>query len=288
MLKQNACNSLNEYYRKAIIVCLVASVGTLLLLGCFRFYVLPFPTSAMLQLKPVVLTIIGPDNINAEIEEILNKLIILLCKLVIFMVLSLVTAVFYANPTEVGTCSFFRKARNGEVKVSEVFHAFHHKRYGAVVRSMLGRTLYIYIACICFFFRGFGILGIVFLFIGILEVYGIYNRTLVPFILSENPCLSSKRVKEISKSTMDGEKMPFFLLQLSFIGWFLLSVITLGVGFIFSIPYYQATKAEFYACMREKMIAQGITTEEELTGNSMLGNQQENTMINVETMSVSE
>ncbi|MBR2912319.1 MAG: DUF975 family protein, partial [Oscillospiraceae bacterium] len=112
----------------------------------------------------------------------------------------------------------------------------------------------------------FSLLGVIYIPIIIVVMMGLYPYVLVPFLLSENAQFPLCCVTEISKRTMDGEKWKFFQLQLSFLGWFLLGVVTLGVGFIFSIPYYQATKAEFYACMRAKMIAQGITTEEELTG----------------------
>ena len=50
------------------------------------------------------------------------------------------------------------------------------------------------------------------------------------------------------------------------LGWFLLGALACGVGVYFVMPYYSAGMAEFYACMRAKAIAQGITTEEELSG----------------------
>lgn len=49
---------------------------------------------------------------------------------------------------------------------------------------------------------------------------------------------------------MDGHKMDAFVLDLSFIGWFLLSVVTFGlVGIFWVMPYYQQTDAEFYAAL---------------------------------------
>jgi uncharacterized membrane protein len=40
--------------------------------------------------------------------------------------------------------------------------------------------------------------------------------------------------------------MDYFLLCLSFLGWFILSILTLGIGFLWSAPYFYATSAAFY------------------------------------------
>ena len=70
----------------------------------------------------------------------------------------------------------------------------------------------------------------------------------------------------LSKQMMDGEKWNTFVLQLSFIGWYLLCSITFGIGFIFLEPYVQATFAELYAALRAKALANGYTNEYELGG----------------------
>ena len=45
---------------------------------------------------------------------------------------------------------------------------------------------------------------------------------------------------------MKGHKWQLFLLDLSFVGWMLLSVLTLGIALFYAWPYYQAARAEFY------------------------------------------
>jgi len=49
-----------------------------------------------------------------------------------------------------------------------------------------------------------------------------------------------------SRRMMDGYKMKLFLLDLSFIGWVLLSIITCGIGMLWVIPYMQTARVEFY------------------------------------------
>ena len=49
-----------------------------------------------------------------------------------------------------------------------------------------------------------------------------------------------------SRRIMDGHKGQLFWLDLSFIGWHLLAVLTLGIGYLWLSPYIAATKAAFY------------------------------------------
>jgi uncharacterized membrane protein len=49
-----------------------------------------------------------------------------------------------------------------------------------------------------------------------------------------------------SRRLMDGHKGQLFLLDLSFIGWHLLAIATLGIGYFWLTPYIEATKAAFY------------------------------------------
>lgn len=67
--------------------------------------------------------------------------------------------------------------------------------------------------------------------------------------------------KAISKSVelMKGHKAKLFRLGLSFFGWYLLCMITFGIGTIFLAPYVEATVAEFYA---ELLDCHGITPEQ--------------------------
>lgn len=97
-------------------------------------------------------------------------------------------------------------------------------------------------------------------------IYWDYCYALVPYLLAENPYMTTTRAMQLSKDIMDGEKFHYFVLGLSFAGWILLCMFTLGIGYFFLEPYRQATDAEFYAAMRNKALAQGLTTTEELGG----------------------
>ncbi|KXY18295.1 DUF975 family protein [Bacillus sp. FSL K6-0067] len=73
-----------------------------------------------------------------------------------------------------------------------------------------------------------------------------FSYSMTYFIINDHPEYSMNQAITESRRMMDGHKIEYFLLCLSFIGWFLLSVITLGVGFLWLAPYFYTTKAEFY------------------------------------------
>ena len=66
------------------------------------------------------------------------------------------------------------------------------------------------------------------------------------YILADEPDINAKEALEKSKIMMDGHKMDLFLLGLSFIGWALLCILTLGIGLLWLIPYMNVSAAKFY------------------------------------------
>ncbi len=66
------------------------------------------------------------------------------------------------------------------------------------------------------------------------------------FILKDNPDIDVEDAIHRSRVMMDGHKMKLFLLYLSFIGWGILSMLTLGLGFLLLVPYVLTSLASFY------------------------------------------
>ena len=94
-----------------------------------------------------------------------------------------------------------------------------------------------------------------------------YEYRMIPYILSENPEISRKRAFEISKQMMKGNKWNTFVLDLSFLGWQILSGLTIGILGIFYVnPYVQGTNAELYAYLREDALKNGYVSSDELIG----------------------
>ena len=73
-----------------------------------------------------------------------------------------------------------------------------------------------------------------------------YYYQLAYFIAFDNSDLTAKEVVEKSKELMTGKRGKLFCLQLSFIGWAILAVIPLGIGFLWLAPYVQMATIAFY------------------------------------------
>ena len=72
------------------------------------------------------------------------------------------------------------------------------------------------------------------------------SYSLTPYIIKDYPELSANQAIGLSVKMMKGHKAKLFWLCLSFTGWFLLSMLTLGIGLLWLLPYMQTTFAAFY------------------------------------------
>ncbi len=85
------------------------------------------------------------------------------------------------------------------------------------------------------------------------------SYAMTPYILRDHPELSYNAAIEKSMAMMEGHKMKIFLLYLSFIGWAILCMLTLGIGYLFLMPYMYTSMAAFY----EDLKAQTANASEE-------------------------
>ena len=73
-----------------------------------------------------------------------------------------------------------------------------------------------------------------------------YRYAMAPYILAEHPEMGIMEAIDASKQMMDGNKWSLFCLEISFIGWSILSSLTLGIGDLFLTPYMKMATAHFY------------------------------------------
>ena len=168
-----------------------------------------------------------------------------------FVVFSFFFNIFIGYPVLVGMYRFFMENRISGSKIERLFYVFKSGNYLNVVKTMFLMNLKIFLW------------SLLFIIPGIIKSYEYY---MVPYILSENPGISSKRAFEISKEMTDGEKFDIFWLGLSFFGWILLGTLACGIGVLFVEPYLQTTFAELYQVMREKAHNNGFSDFNELPG----------------------
>lgn len=152
--------------------------------------------------------------------------------------------VFIGNPLIVGGNRFFILNQTEQPSAGTLGYVFGSGNAGNVILTMFLKDLYV-----CLWSLLFVIPGIV----------KSYEYMMVPYILAENPGMERSEAFLISKRMMDGQKWNAFVLELSFIGWEILSGITFGILGIFYVnPYECATMAEFYAWNREVAYQKGF------------------------------
>lgn len=76
-------------------------------------------------------------------------------------------------------------------------------------------------------------------------IIAMYRYVLAPYLMAENPNLGVMEAIRLSKQMMVGNKWRLFKLYISFIGWILLGVLTLGIGYLWLNPYMHAAEAAF-------------------------------------------
>ena len=155
---------------------------------------------------------------------------IIISSLQFIPVVGSVLALFIAGPMLVGVSMFSLSLSRGEnARLEQIFEGF--KNYGTVLGAYLLMVLFI------------------FLWVLLLIIPGIiaaiaYSQTF--YILAEDDTIGSMDALKKSKEMMDGYKWKYFCLGLRFIGWALLCILTLGIGFLWLSPYIQISYAKFY------------------------------------------
>lgn len=101
-------------------------------------------------------------------------------------------------------------------------------------------------------------------------IYSIYIRySMVPYILFENPEMPVLQAFKKGKELIKGYKIKYALMYLSFIGWFILIPITLGIAGLWVCSYFSVTNCEFYRKLKE------IKNQDENGENDFLSSEKE-------------
>lgn len=145
--------------------------------------------------------------------------------------LSALLTLFLFGPLEVSGRNFFKKNLTEKAELDELNRGFVPKYWNNMITMAL-KNLFV-------------ALGFLFFLIpGIIVSYGM---EMVPYILADNPGMGIMDVIKASWNMMKGHKWELFVLDLSFIGWILLDIITLGIlGLFYVNPYIYSTHAAFY------------------------------------------
>ncbi len=129
-------------------------------------------------------------------------------------------------------------ARSEETKVADLFEPY--KMFWKAIGLSLVRSIFLALWFILFIIPG---------------IIKSFSYMLTFYILRDEPSIGILDAITRSRQMMDGHKKEAFFLVLSFIGWFLLGIITLGIGFLWIGPYFSVTIAKFYDRVRGEEVS---------------------------------
>lgn len=174
------------------------------------------------------------DTTEVMVGFIVGFIIMLVIFLIVFLMMiaiMLIYEILLVFPLMVGADRFMLRSLDGRAEVKDVAYAFDHS-YKNVVKTMFHTQLSIFLWALLFLIPG---------------IYKQYQYRMVEYILAEHPDLPYKDVMQMSKEMMNGQKWNAFVLDLSFILWDFVSVLTCGVAYIFYVaPYQYLTNAALY------------------------------------------
>lgn len=170
--------------------------------------------------------------------------------LAVMSILSLAFSIFIANLLIVALRRYFIKARKKQsTKINVVLDIFKKESWIRVAITMFLKDV-------------FTILWFLTIIGGFIKMY---EYAMIPYILGDNPKMKWKEAFKLSKQMMKGNKWKLFVLDLSFIGWEILSLFTFGLLNIFYVnPYKVATNVELYEVLKKEAIENKFEYYEEL------------------------
>lgn len=158
-------------------------------------------------------------------------ILVIIIVVVVVLIIAIPMSVFLINPLEVGIKRFFVQNLKVDTNLREICYAFDHD-YLNCVKTLFFRDLFIFLWSLLFVIPG---------------IIKAYEYRMVPYILGDNPNISREEAFALSNMMMQGNKWKAFVLDLSFLGWYILNGMTLGILGIFYVnPYVNQTNAALY------------------------------------------
>ena len=164
-----------------------------------------------------------------------------------------VGTILVAIPLELGLiCYFLMIYQGAKPDLSTMFTTGFAINYGRKIGGYLWMILWTFLWSLLFFIPG---------------IIKAYSYAMTPYILAAYPDVRARDALKLSMRIMNGHKAELFVLQLSFIGWAILSSFTCGILMILYVgPYMQATMVGYYCELIDFAVKCNIIGADELNG----------------------
>ncbi|WP_312832371.1 DUF975 family protein [Sedimentibacter saalensis] len=163
----------------------------------------------------------------------------------VVVTLLLVFRILVGYSLEVGSRRYFVKLSQYKNTKGCYGFSFDSMNYKGIVSTMFLMNVYNILWTLLFVIPG---------------IIKAYSYRMVPYILGDNPNIGANEAITLSRKMMDGNKFEAFVLDISFLGWYLLGLLALVIGMLFVNPYYDATCAQLYVALRKISLDNGTAT----------------------------
>lgn len=138
------------------------------------------------------------------------------------------------GPFALGLAAFsLNLSRGGDARLEQIFQGFN--RFSTALGAYLLMLLYITLWTLLLIVPG---------------IIAALSYSMTFYILCDNTGIGAEEALQKSKKLMDGYKLKLFYLWLRFFGLSLLCILTLGIGFLWLIPFIHVSMAKFYDDIR--------------------------------------
>ena len=134
---------------------------------------------------------------------------------------------------------FLGAVRGGEATAKDMFEGYNKELFSRVLTTTLLYYVYVFLWSLLLLIPG---------------CIKAYSYAMTPYILKDNPEMKNNAAIEESMRMMDGHKLELFMLDLSFIGWVILSILTCGIGLLWLIPYINMAHVNFYEDLKKAAV----------------------------------
>lgn len=134
---------------------------------------------------------------------------------------------------------FLGAVRGGDATAKDMFEGYNKELFSRVLTTTLLYYVYVFLWSLLLLIPG---------------CIKSYSYAMTPYILKDNPEMKNNAAIEESMRMMDGHKLELFMLDLSFIGWAILSILTCCIGFLWLVPYMNMARVNFYEDLKKASV----------------------------------
>ena len=141
-----------------------------------------------------------------------------------------IASLIIGGPFSLGISMFsLNIARGRDAQLEQIFDGF--KKFGVALGAYIISLVFVLLWMLLLIVPG---------------IIAALSYSMTFYIIADDDSISGYDAMKKSKQMMDGYKMKYFRMCLRFFGWGLLCILTLGIGFLWLIPYMQVSAAKFY------------------------------------------